>query len=862
MNKISTIIFAILFAQLSFGQQIIWNSLSGGNNSNGAVISYNLQNNQLSTLASLEGNFLRGLSFNLDLGILDDHSNTNGLTLGSDGMLYGVSEYIDYFTIGNNRLSGGIYKLDPTTNKTTLVHLFSGRHIENSSVSSQNYLSFNQGYSRPVYGIIEASNNKLYGIARLGGSDNKGGIYSYDLTNGTYTKIADFTSQAGGLGYDPSSPLIEGPNGDLFGVLQSNGIIGTGWLYKIDITNNTVSIVTNLDAAGYAIAGTVMQISYNPSENKLYGTKEVFAGLNAGGGIYSYNFNNQTVTNEALISNAQTATLGSYGNGISPVAADGHLYFTTRDDGGNGEGCLLKYNMTSDVITKVHDFSKSSNGTGLIVSGDHVYGTYNSLQDTEPQIWSYNVSTRNFVDAVTSTSSTNIGYLTQNQIAILNGEIYGHNIRGIGSNVGSLFKVSTQSFATSVVQANQSINGRGLTGDILIEDNSIAYSFIASGGVEWGPGEYSEQGGIAKIDLINGQVEIDPILGKYLESNVDLRTDKYNKILKSSSGKYYVSTYTKLTSGSNCRVYQIDPTNGAHTVIKAATLASEGFNTSAIEYSNGQIAFVMGDKIYTYNETTQVLTSHGLSLDATESAYNNLLLASDGKIYFRTIDYALGGQSKLISVDTTTWTPSVIYTFTGIYEHNNGLIEVNNKLYGSTLKGGTNNEGYLYSIDISNGNTFAIEHNFNASTDGGGFTGEWMHYNGKLYGVSYAEGAKGYGTLVEYDLTSGILTVLENLDISNGRALRSSPTLWDDSSLSISEINNLNTIKIYPNPSSSLISIDNMSVKIVKIFNLRGQLLLTERNTNQINVETLSKGVYLLSIQTKNGLYSSKFVKE
>ncbi len=844
-------------------QQIIWNSLSGGTNSNGAVISYNLQNDQLSTLASLEGNFLRGYSFELDLGLLDDHSNTNGLTLGSDSMFYGVHENIDYFTIGDNQQSGGIYKLDPNTNETTLLHLFSGRHIENSSVSNQNYLSFDQGYSRPVYGVIEASNNKLYGIARVGGSDNKGGIYSYDLANGTYTKLVDFTSQAGGLGYDPASPLIEGPNGDLFGVLQWNGGIGTGWLYKIDITNNTVSIVTNLDAAGYAIGGTVMQISYNPSENKIYGTKEVFVGLNAGGGVYSYNFNNQTVTNEALISNAQSTTLGSYGNGISPVAADGHLYFTTRDDGGNGEGCLLKYNMSTDVITKVHDFSLSSNGTGLIVSGDYVYGTYNSLQDTEPQIWSYNVSSQTFADAVTSSSSSNIGYLTHSHIAILNGEIYAHNIRGIGGNAGSLFKVNLQSLATSVVQANQSTEGRGLTGDISIEGDSIAYSFIAAGGVEWGPGEYSEQGGIAKIDLINGQVMLDTVIGKYLELHQDRRTDKYNRILRSSSGKYYISTFTQLQfSGENCTVYQIDPTNGADTEIKIATLSSEAFNSSVIEYSNGKLAFVMGDSLHTFNELTQGLTSHYLSLDATESAYNNLLLASDGKLYFRTIDNTLGSQSKLISVDTTTWTPSVVYTFTGIYEHNNGLIEVNNKLYGSTFEGGTNDEGYLYSIDISNSNAFAIEHDFNAGADGGGFTGEWLHYSGKLYGVSYAGGANGYGTLVEYDLTSGILTVLEDLDISNGRALRSSPTLWDDSILSISEISNREYIKVYPNPASNIINIDNTDIETVEIFNLSGKLILTERNTNQINVETLSKGIYLLSIQTKNGLYSSKFVKE
>lgn len=327
--KIPFFILVLLFSQVILAQQIIWNSLSGGTNSNGAVISYNLQNNQMSTIASLEGNFLRGVSYNLDIGLLTDELlNTNGLTLGSDGMLYGIHEAINYFAIENNQ-TGGLYQLNPNTGKTQLLHLFHGRNIENFAISPENYQSLNQGFGRPLFGIIEASNKKLYGIASKGGSDNRGGIYSYDMVSGTYNKLADFSAQQGGLGYDPSSPLIEGPNGNLYGVLKWSNSNGNGWLYEININNNTVSIVTSLAAAGYSISDTVMQISYNPSENKIYGTKEVFSGLNAGGGIYSYNFNNQTVTNEAIITTAQTATLGSYGNGISPVAADGFLYFTT-----------------------------------------------------------------------------------------------------------------------------------------------------------------------------------------------------------------------------------------------------------------------------------------------------------------------------------------------------------------------------------------------------------------------------------------------------------------------------------------------------------------------------------------------------
>lgn len=61
------------------------------------------------------------------------------------------------------------------------------------------------------------------------------------------------------------------------------------------------------------------------------------------------------------------------------------------------------------------------------------------------------------------------------------------------------------------------------------------------------------------------------------------------------------------------------------------------------------------------------------------------------------------------------------------------------------------------------------------------------------------------------------------------------------------ELNITQLIKIYPNPSVGQISIDNktgVSVESIRIFDLSGKLILTNRGQNTINTETLKPGMY------------------
>ena len=66
-------------------------------------------------------------------------------------------------------------------------------------------------------------------------------------------------------------------------------------------------------------------------------------------------------------------------------------------------------------------------------------------------------------------------------------------------------------------------------------------------------------------------------------------------------------------------------------------------------------------------------------------------------------------------------------------------------------------------------------------------------------------------------------------------------------------------IFIYPNPAKEKVTIEGVEATEVKVYNAIGQLVKTVRNTNEISVADLSRGVYLLRIVDPEGkVYTNK----
>ncbi|WP_300675520.1 T9SS type A sorting domain-containing protein [Soonwooa sp.] len=71
------------------------------------------------------------------------------------------------------------------------------------------------------------------------------------------------------------------------------------------------------------------------------------------------------------------------------------------------------------------------------------------------------------------------------------------------------------------------------------------------------------------------------------------------------------------------------------------------------------------------------------------------------------------------------------------------------------------------------------------------------------------------------------------------------------------------SLKIYPNPAKDTVSIDSKeAVESYNIFNMAGQKLLSGNSAKDINIQSLTKGNYILQVKTKdNKTQSTKLVK-
>ena len=77
-------------------------------------------------------------------------------------------------------------------------------------------------------------------------------------------------------------------------------------------------------------------------------------------------------------------------------------------------------------------------------------------------------------------------------------------------------------------------------------------------------------------------------------------------------------------------------------------------------------------------------------------------------------------------------------------------------------------------------------------------------------------------------------------------------------------INNDNNIKVFPNPSSTIFKIvSDTNIDKITIFDTLGKEILTQTQNNyEVNIEKLSKGIYLIEIFSENAKIYKKLIKE
>ena len=206
------------------------------------------------------------------------------LVQGIDGNLFSASRF---YNLRGVSLPGSIFQLTTNGSVGTMYIL--------------NPLTHDGAY--PAAGVIEASNGNIYGTSEFGGTSGNGAVFRV-TRGGAYTTMVDLDGF--NAGSHPQAPLVEGPDGSLYGTTTSGGPGGKGTIFRLSMTG-APQILTqpgNLTLLGGSSLNFAVGVSGSPT--MFYRWQKNGTNLSDAGNL-SGSFNRLLT-----LTNISTADAGSY----------------------------------------------------------------------------------------------------------------------------------------------------------------------------------------------------------------------------------------------------------------------------------------------------------------------------------------------------------------------------------------------------------------------------------------------------------------------------------------------------------------------------------------------------------------------
>jgi uncharacterized repeat protein (TIGR03803 family) len=222
--------------------------------------------------------------------------------------------------------------------------------------------------------LVQAPNGTLYGAAFPGGANGFGTIYQI-APDGAFTVLHSFTSLKGGgvLG-----GLIQAANGDFYGVTQSGGENDSGTIFRMTAGGAVTPLYSFCSHPGSACPGGQTPISalVQASTGDLYGLSE----NGTTSAIYKLTLAGQFTTVYTFCTQSDCPD-GSFARGFLTMAADGSLYGGSTGAGTSREQGVIFRISPDDHVTVFHTFKipKLSEALQMIPGSDgNLYGVAES----------------------------------------------------------------------------------------------------------------------------------------------------------------------------------------------------------------------------------------------------------------------------------------------------------------------------------------------------------------------------------------------------------------------------------------------------------------------------------------------------
>lgn len=530
----------------------------GGVNDVGVLFEYDLSSNKYTKL--------------LDFSQLNQQKPFERLTQGLNGKLYGVT------VRGGANNTGILYEYDPGTDTlikitdfgpTTHGHIASelllasnGKLYGTTSVGGADdqgilyeydpvnkafqvkidfYYSNRQGNT--PWGLIEASNGKIYGVCSGGGDiyRNEGVLFEYDISTGNYTKKLQFWDDTEG-GSPYGSLIRASSNGKLYGLGSAGGAYDRGVLFEIDPLTEVYSIRHSFGGPGGEGAG-IRYTLVEARNGKLYGTT-VSGGSGNKGIIFSYEPVSGTYEKEMDFG----GELGESPRGNMVLASNGKLYGMTESRSGFvGNGVIYEFDPLTKIYTKLHEFDNIDPSNGFDPQGELIEAEEGRLLGMAMGgihdagvLFEYNLHTNTFTKKIDFP-----GYVGKDPMGGLvkapNGKFYGLANAGGTNYMGTLFEYDmATNELTRKVDFDDTLHGAGPKGSLIRASNGKLYGLTSAGGVH-GKGVLFEYD--PNTDIYVKKYEFDGWYGERPEGSLLELYSKYVAVEEQQEETSYLSIY-------------------------------------------------------------------------------------------------------------------------------------------------------------------------------------------------------------------------------------------------------------------------------------------------------------------------------
>jgi uncharacterized repeat protein (TIGR03803 family) len=626
--------------------------------------------------------------------------------------------------------------------------------------------------TNPNSNLLLASDGNFYGTTNSGGTGGFGGVYRM-APDGTFTSLVSFTNTSGSfLGSGPSSNLVQGSDGNLYGTTTAGGT-GSGTIYKITTAGAFTSLVSLTGTAGTSPGATPHGTLRQAADGYFYGTT-------SGGGFFGLG----TVFRVNGAGSFQSLyTFGTNNDGGSPningsssfsdcfrllVGNDGYLY------GGN-----------ASTIFRVHaqPAIQSLATSGVSTTGANLSATVVPNLEAATSYYQYGLSTLYGSQTTPQTLTAGGGAAAVN--ATLSGLMPGvvYHYRLVTVTAQGAFYSADQTFATSSAPLviTGSFTGRGVTGfsiDGVVNPlgTSTDYRFEYGATPAYGVSTAVQSAGSGVVN-----VPVSTTLNGLLPDT----TYHVRLVATNSLGTTYGDDQTVTTFGTSTAtvqpMFQFANTGTAPSagLFKAGDGTLYGTTQTGGTYGAGTV-FRMSQ-----GGTLNTLANFYSATNNTSSGsapQSSLVLGSDGNFYGTTNDGGTTSNNGTIFRMTPEGQVTVLVALNsssvplGADPACGLTVGPDGSFYGVTQNGGSSFLGTIFKV--TQAGVFTTLVNFTGTT--GAYLGSsprtalTLAADGNFYGTTATGGAGGFGTI--FKLTpAGVLTTLAQFTGTSGAYPGSTP---------------------------------------------------------------------------------------